>query len=461
MKKSVKYSMLSLLFLNCSYAADSSQLALDDFLQAATQNDTEFEAILMDRLVLQYRGDALLPGRDVMLSLKQQLYVYPDGKETGSSSGISLAKLFPETGTTATVNYNKLPSQGNTEDASLQLLLSQPIARNAFGRNFKMQDQIIGLENEISRYQIIEAYEDYLASLTTVWYNWYSAYENLKVSEASYASGEKLLENLRERQRQKIALPVDVNKMKLSLIRKKETLVTLEEIYRTLSNLVFQAIRLNSNHKPVPARPQALKLNIDFEKSYQEFVDISRTYQILRLLEDKSTLEVKKTADELLPSTNLLLGYQLDGQQWGLKEKENSFFAGISLDWPIQRSSEKAQNKIAEIKHKKTLLSNLNKYEELRTNLLNLHLQIEREQKLMDIAQEKIDLAQAILKDETENYSFGKVSLNDYIDAVNDVDENRFSFTEHSVKLNKLLVEWKRLTDRLVDKPRGEEILLR
>ncbi|MDH5378755.1 MAG: TolC family protein, partial [Gammaproteobacteria bacterium] len=226
-------------------------------------------------------------------------------------------------------------------------------------------------------------------------------------------------------------------------------------------NLVFQAIRLNSNHKPVPARPQALKLNIDFEKSYQEFVDISRTYQILRLLEDKSTLEVKKTADELLPSTNLLLGYQLDGQQWGLKEKENSFFAGISLDWPIQRSSEKAQNKIAEIKHKKTLLSNLNKYEELRTNLLNLHLQIEREQKLMDIAQEKIDLAQAILKDETENYSFGKVSLNDYIDAVNDVDENRFSFTEHSVKLNKLLVEWKRLTDRLVDKPRGEEILLR
>ncbi|MDH5377336.1 MAG: hypothetical protein OEX00_03320, partial [Gammaproteobacteria bacterium] len=149
MKKSVKYSMLSLLFLNCSYAADSSQLALDDFLQAATQNDTEFEAILMDRLVLQYRGDALLPGRDVMLSLKQQLYVYPDGKETGSSSGISLAKLFPETGTTATVNYNKLPSQGNTEDASLQLLLSQPIARNAFGRNFKMQDQIIGLENEI------------------------------------------------------------------------------------------------------------------------------------------------------------------------------------------------------------------------------------------------------------------------------------------------------------------------
>ncbi|MDH5692081.1 MAG: TolC family protein, partial [Gammaproteobacteria bacterium] len=104
---------------------------------------------------------------------------------------------------------------------------------------------------------------------------------------------------------------------------------------------------------------------------------------------------------------------------------------------------------------------NLNKYEELRTNLLNLHLQIEREQKLMDIAQEKIDLAQAILKDETENYSFGKVSLNDYIDAVNDVDENRFSFTEHSVKLNKLLVEWKRLTDRLVDKPRGEEILLR
>ena len=67
------------------------------------------------------------------------------------------------------------------------------------------------------------------------------------------------------------------------------------------------------------------------------------------------------------------------------------------------------------------------------------------------MSQKKIKLSEAILKDEAENYSFGKVTLNDYIDAVNRVDENRFSYTEHGVQLNKLLVEWLRLTDQLVD----------
>ena len=57
-----------------------------------------------------------------------------------------------------------------------------------------------------------------------------------------------------------------------------------------------------------------------------------------------------------------------------------------------------------------------------------------------------------ILKDEAVNYSYGKVTLNDYITAVNRVDENRFSYTEHSVQLNKLLIEWLRLTDQLVGK---------
>lgn len=162
-------------------------------------------------------------------------------------------------------------------------------------------------------------------------------------------------------------------------------------------------------------------------------------------------MEVKKTADDLLPSTNLLLGYQLDGEDWGIRDQERSYFAGISLRWPIGRSVDKAKHRIARIEHKKTQLSNQNKYQDLHTNLKNLFQQIRREQKLITVSNKKIKLAVAILKDEAENYSFGKVSLNDYLVAVNRVDENRFSHTEHTVQLNKLLVEWLRLTDQLVD----------
>ena len=67
------------------------------------------------------------------------------------------------------------------------------------------------------------------------------------------------------------------------------------------------------------------------------------------------------------------------------------------------------------------------------------------------LAKNKIKYSKSILKDEAKNYSFGRVTLNDYIAAVNLVDESRFSFTDHSVQLNKLLVEWLRLTDQLVN----------
>ena len=432
--------------------SDSTQqpLSLSEFIQTASKNDSSFEAILLDQLPLQYRRAIILPDSDFIASIKQQLHLLT-GQGLVADTRLSVAKLFPDSGTDVSVSYTKPATSTGSNDASLQLLLSQPIARNAYGKGSRIADKIIGIENEISRYQIIEAYEDYFASLTLAWYNWYSVYENLKVSRASYQSTQKLLENILQRQKQKIALPIDVNKMKLSLINKKENIIVLQEIYDSISNLIFNAMRYTGTDILVPAGPASLPSPIDFESDYENFTRTSRTYLMLKLLEEQGTMEVKKAADDLLPSTNLLIGYQLDSEAWGLREQENNFFAGISLNWPIGHHVDKAKYEITRIQHKKTRLSNLNKYEELHTNLKNLHLQIKRESNLIEVAEQKIKLAESILKDESVNYSYGKVSLNDYITAVNHVDENRFSQTEHAVQLNRLTVEWLRLTDKLVE----------
>lgn len=431
-------------------------LALKDFIQQATKNDTRFEAILIDQLPLSHRRDALLPDSDVILSVKHQYNFYLDQDRNNPESTVSLSKLFSSTGTDVSLSYSKASSISTvTDNSSLQFLIAQPIAKNAFGKGYRLRDQIIGIENDVIRHQVVEAYEDYLASLTAAYYNWYSAHENLKVGQASYKSNQKLLDNILDRQRQKIALPVDVNKMELLLIGKRENLIVLEEIYASISNLIFQAIRHKGARAFIPLSPDSPMQDVEFDEDYKHFTDLSRTYRILRLLEQQGTMEVKKAADDLLPSTNLLLGYQLDGQDWGIRDQERSYFAGISLRWPMGRSVDTAKHKIAQIEYKKTQLSNQNKYEDLHTNLKNLFLQIRREQKLISVSNKKIKLAAAILKDEAENYSFGKITLNDYLSAVNRVDENRFSHTEHTVQLNKLLVEWLRLTDQLV----GEEVL--
>ncbi|MDH5436283.1 MAG: TolC family protein, partial [Gammaproteobacteria bacterium] len=428
-------------------------LSLKSFVELVTRNDTVFEEILIDTLKIKYRRDIGLPVDDIILSVKATHNYYLDQDRNDPELTMGLSRLFQDTGTDVSLSYaHSSSATSSTADSSLQFLISQPIAENAFGRGTRLLDQIIGLENDVIRYQVVEAYEDYLASLTAIYYNWYSAFENMKVGQASYNSNMKLMDNIHERQRQNIALPIDVNKMELLVIGKKENLIALRENFANITNLVKKAIRADMAVNVVPVNPSfERRHDLVFDRDYQQFTANSRTYRMLSLLENKGVLNMQKTADDLLPSTNLLLGYKIEGSDWGINNNNDKVFAGISVTWPLGNKVDKAKHELARIDHKKTVLSNKNKYEDLRTSLNNIYLQVDREKALIDIAKRKIVLAEAVLTDEAENYSFGKVSLNDYIDAVNRVDESHFNKILHTVQLNKLLVEWLRLTDKLVD----------
>jgi outer membrane protein TolC len=193
-------------------------------------------------------------------------------------------------------------------------------------------------------------------------------------------------------------------------------------------------------------------MDIEFERDYAKFQAESRTYGILDLLEEKSSLEVAKAADDLLPSTNLLLGYKIAGDDWEIGNNDSMVFFGLSVEWPFPDTVDRAEHAVTMIEERKTRLSTQNKYLQILTDLKNLHIAMERERRLLKIADEKIELAGDILVEEAENYSFGKVTLNDYIAAVNRLDENRFNKISHVVRYNKILVEWLRLTDILVDR---------
>ncbi|MDH5426083.1 MAG: hypothetical protein OEY29_13935 [Gammaproteobacteria bacterium] len=152
------------------------------------------------------------------------------------------------------------------------------------------------------------------------------------------------MNNIFERQKQKIALPIDINKMKLLLIGKEENLIISEKIYQQQANLIYKAIE-NYKTEYIPIKPAVPASVVKFEKDYESFTQISRTYKILNLLEQQGELTVIKAADELLPSTNLLLGYKLDGQNRGLEDRQDNLYAGISLSWSIGNNTNKAKKK--------------------------------------------------------------------------------------------------------------------
>lgn len=429
-------------------------LTIENFIALATTKDTVFESILIDELALKYSKDLKLPAKDLVLSVKGEYDMYLSQEKEDPSATVSLSKLFPDTGTSLTAGYKSNPSFTSTINSSeFTFSISQPIAENAFGKSTRLYDQILGLEIDVAKHQIIEAYEDYMATIIGVYYDWYEAYANLNIGISSYEENLKLLDNVQDRQKSKIALPIDVNKVNIQVLAKKEKLSNLREAYDRAFNILATAIRSEGTQELIPKEPFIYSgKEVEFASEYKDFVDNSRTYQVLRLLEDKSSFEVDKNANELLPSINLLVGYKVDGDDFSIKNDDNMLYAGISMDWPIGEQVERAEYEISKIARSKTRLTTKNTHFQLHSDLKNLHREIIKEKEIIEIFQQKIELAKAVLDDETENYSYGKVTLNDFIQAVNVLDDNRFSNIQHSIAKRRLIVEWLRITDQLIRK---------
>jgi len=455
MKKIILICFLTSLFslgLGLTFAQESvtQGVSLEEFIRQACQNDTTFQRILIDQLAIQYQKAINIPAGDLVVSVTNQYQTFFDPKESEVDNSLSLRKLFPYTGTTISTDYtSSVSSTTRAVTSEFNTYISQSIAENAFGRNTRLLSEIVGLENDLAGHQIIEAYEDYLAALITVYLNWYSAFKNLETAENSYRENSKLLDNVKARQRSNIALPVDVNKVNIQVLAKEENLIILENQYQEYSNAVKEAMRYkNKDIEITPQDPGYYdETAISFDKDYADFCLQSRTYQVLSLLEEKSSLQVKKDADELLPSIEIKAGYLLEGNDYDLKGKNKTIYGRIDLEWPFLGQVERAEYQVSKIADRKQQLSNQSAYAALYSNLKDIYQAIARERRLITLAEQKIQLAEAIVKDESRDYSYGKVTLNEYIDEINKLESNKFSKITYTIELRKLLVEWLRLTE--------------
>jgi outer membrane protein TolC len=432
--------------------SEQKVLCFEDFLELAVSNDSEFEEILIDELTLKYQKALQLPAKDIVLSVKQQHEFFYSQDRNSPDTEVSLTKLFPYTGTKVSLGYEtgaSLTSDNLSSKATF--LLSQPIAKNAFGHSTRLLDKIVGLEVDVARYQVVEAYEDYLALVLTAYYNWVEDYKNLAIGKKSYQSNLELLDDIYQRKEEKIAKSIDVNKVKLQVMSKEERLIELEEQYQKSLNIIKRIIRYKKDTPLVPASSEGIdSLAADFEALFEQFHENSRTFKILEKLENASGLKVARDANDLLPSINLLIGYEVGGNKYAMEDDDNFLYAGMQIDWPFGHQVQRAEYEIAKILERRAKLITTNTYYDLHTQLRNLYLQLEREKKLIKIIEQRIELAEAVLEAEAKNYSFGQVSLNDYIQAVNALDANRFNQVLHQALYQKLMVEWFRLTDQLV-----------
>lgn len=455
-------ALLVVLLAAAPAAAEGRPVGLESFLRRAAAADTEFQTILVERLALAYRENLRLPARDITLAVTEQLELDLDGgNDEGADTSVSLSKLFPLSGTEVDLDYDVNPSATTSRASSaFSAKVTQPVAKNAFGRSTRWLKSIVGLEVEVAEHQITEAYEDYFARLVGFYLDWWEAAENLKIARSSYESNKKLLDNMLARQRSKIALPIDVNKIKLQVMAREERLVRFEEEYKTATNLVESAMRWTDAGEPEPAEPAGfLRAAAEFAPALNAFLAGSRTMRVVRRLEEKAGLEASRAANDLLPSIDLFAGVERSGKGPGLDSPANKALGGVTLSWPLGHQTDRAERAIAEVAKSKAALEVENTRVRLRTALENLDLRLARERRLRDLAEDKTGVAAAVLKDETENYTIGKATLNEYITAVNSLDSQRFDRVAREVEWRKLNVEWLRLTDTLVRDSPGVPVI--
>lgn len=463
-------------------------LVMSSFIKKAAENDPYFKEILFSRLYLKYNKALNLPVSDIILgitsqynliirktsnslfssennidnSLESALILSELEKRSerivfsgGSEGNISLSKLFPSTGTEFSMNYsvNRLfLSSGPFNRSSFSIQISQNIARNAFGRITRKQSHIIGIETELARYQAIEAYEEYLASLMALYLDWYSTYENIKAAQSISDYAKSLHALVKRKRRYRIALAEDVYKIHLQELTAKETLVTLKDKYRSLLNDISETAGLKDK-SIIPKNPRIENIDEFFtEEEIAKRINNSRTLKMLNLLNKKGILTTQIAKHNLLPSASFFTGYAMLGRNYTIESPDRKVYAGLSLELSFGKQKEKAAYAVAQLDLKNEKIKKENSLLLFRKNLFKLYSELQREKELIDLFSTKLDLAKKILKAERQNYNIGKATLNELITAQNNVVSNQYDNIYHKIYYQKLLLEWRRLTDTLIQK---------
>ena len=418
--------------------ASESVLELPDFIHHVSKNDSGFHLLLMDQHRLNYDYDRFVASPDFYMSVVGGLLL--DSSNIQQDSSINLAYVLPNLGQEYSTNF---AFDGNNNNASsFRFSISQDIARNAFGKKNVLDGLVQNVKTTLSKYQIIEAYEDYMAELITLYYSWIRDYVSFQLAQSSYKENEKVLGSILKRQKNKIADTTDVNKFKLQLLAKEEQLIVFKKKYIETTRKIMDVIGIDSDEKMIPNSDIIIDLLPKNSDSEITALKDNRSFKILELLNQQGGLEQDLAARDILPS--IILSTSL------VKSSDYSGEIKASIDMPFFNKKEKANFEIARINQKQVLLETESMSDDLKMSIYLLYSSLQTQKQLVDLAREKRELAEAILHDESENYTFGKINLNDYIQAVNRYDSTRFDEIDQKITYQQLSIEWKRLTDTLV-----------
>ncbi|MEK9657273.1 MAG: efflux RND transporter permease subunit [bacterium] len=441
--------MIIFLGTSINLRAETYPLTFTDFIEKSIAYDKEFKSLLKEQLKLTYFKDAHAEAEEQFVSVVGGLYLQKG--DSGIMTDISFNYEKPRLGQSvkATLSVDTLDQKRR----STGLTFSQDIARNAFGKSVQLQDNLLDIKTQLMHYQIVEAYEDYVAGLMTMYFDWMRDVERHRMAQSSLQENQKVLESVLKRQVKKIANETDVSKVKLQLLAKEEQVLMSQLKRDQRQAMLKQAMGVTHSMELIPSG--SINQFDDYRHLASIFQDLShsRSFKTLDLLRSQTDTDVSYLKRNLMPS---LTWSTIFLHQQQSNSYENTAISQVSLGLPLKNINAESLHKQALVEKDNVDIETAATQESLQIQIRNIVAALESQTKRINIAKQKRVLAAYIFKEESKNYSYGNVTLNDYIDAVNRFDSIRLEELDHIMTRQQLCIELKRLTDTLV-KSKGTE----
>lgn len=160
------------------------------------------------------------------------------------------------------------------------------------------------------------------------------------------------------------------------------------------------------------------------------------------LIKEKTHLDYNRVLVDTFP--NILITSEVT------QSTETTSTVGFSYVQSLKNNAANARKLHQKLEIKKLDASQLAADTTQQVRVQNLYYQLGYLKQRIAMAEKKVNMAELIFKNETDNYALGKINLNDFIMAVNRRDSSHFDLLEQRIAYQLNWIELNQLTDQLV-----------
>lgn len=434
-----------LLVLWCYSIAHAKQLTFEDFVKVAIENDPNLELVISNRDKLEYLTDLGLPTRAMMLSASYETGNTSDSSLNTRQIRAGVSKEILESGTSVSLNRTE-NLRPDREEVVTEFRLEQAIYKNFFGRDIRFKKEILDIQKQKVKLEILELLESYTIDIATLYYDFAQSFFSFELAEKIAAELNKLKLNVVEKQKRGVATTTDVNRVLLQVAIAQEDLVIKKNALETKRNFLLQ--RCGTELKeltPVLDYPTQ-RISPIQESSLTSL----RSYQVA-----KYDAEIAAGNRDYKQRTNksdvdLVLGVNKDDSvRFGTSVDRQEQVIGVQVNIPIDNSLGNAQEMELALVERQKKLALKAKTQELKAKAESIYTSLDNLKSIVELAQQKVKLTEKIIIEDERRYNYGKIDLERIIDLRQNYSLYRYQYLSRLADYRLALLRWKGFSDTL------------